>query len=132
MRGVTMPLMGGEDGQERLLGDLDRADGLHPLLAGLLLLQQLPLPGDVAPVALGRHVLHECPDRLPRNYTPSDGRLQGNLEELTRNLLPQNFDVAPSALLGDGLVAYRREGVDVDAVDHDVHLDEVGRFVAFH
>ena len=34
---------GGEGGDERLLGDLDAADHLHPLLALLLLLQQLRL-----------------------------------------------------------------------------------------
>src|SRR6476646_9922777 len=46
-------LVGGERGDERLLGDLDAADHLHPLLALLLLLQQLALAGDVTAVALG-------------------------------------------------------------------------------
>ncbi len=46
-----------ENGQERLLGDLHAAHLLHALLAGLLLLEQLPLARDVAAVALGEHVL---------------------------------------------------------------------------
>ena len=43
-----------QHGQERLLRHLDRADLLHPLLALLLLLEQLALAGDVAAVALRR------------------------------------------------------------------------------
>src|SRR5918999_2344260 len=42
--------------QERVLGDLYGPDTLHPLLAFLLLLEQLSLAGDVATVALGDHV----------------------------------------------------------------------------
>src|SRR5829696_4881145 len=53
-----------EHGEERLLGDLDPTDLLHPPLALLLLLEQLPLAADVAAVALGRDVLAEGLDRL--------------------------------------------------------------------
>src|SRR2546423_2634487 len=42
-----------EGGDERLLGNLDAADGLHAPLALLLLFQQLLLAGDIAAVALG-------------------------------------------------------------------------------
>src|SRR5258706_13441698 len=41
-----------QDRQESFLRDLDAADGLHALLAGLLLLEELPLARDVAAVAL--------------------------------------------------------------------------------
>src|SRR3954469_271456 len=54
----------GQRGDEGLLGDLDPADHLHPLLAFLLLLEQLALAGDVTAVALGQHVLADRPDRL--------------------------------------------------------------------
>src|SRR5688500_11651228 len=57
--------VGAEHGQERLLRDLDRTDPLHPALALLLLLEQLPLPGYVATVALGDHVLAHRAHRLP-------------------------------------------------------------------
>src|SRR6266446_799479 len=50
-----------EDGQERFLRNVDFAHALHPLLAFLLLFEQLPLPRDVAAVALREHVL---PHRL--------------------------------------------------------------------
>src|SRR5688572_21726794 len=46
-----------EHGEERLLRDLDAADLLHALLALLLPLEELPLAGDVAAVALREHVL---------------------------------------------------------------------------
>ena len=36
-----------EDGEERLLGQFDAADSLHPLLPFPLLLQELPLPREV-------------------------------------------------------------------------------------
>src|SRR5512146_3558237 len=45
---VTLRLVHAEHREERLLGDLDRSHPLHPLLAFLLLLEQLPLAGDVA------------------------------------------------------------------------------------
>src|SRR5690606_33181947 len=43
--------------QERLLRNLDGADALHPLLAFLLLLEQLALTRDVTAVTLRQHVL---------------------------------------------------------------------------
>src|SRR4051794_19679764 len=57
--------VGGQRGDEGLLRDVDPPDGLHPLLALLLLLQQLALAGDVAAVALGEHILAHRPDVLP-------------------------------------------------------------------
>src|SRR5262245_38814480 len=59
--------VGSEHGQERLLRDLDRADPLHPALALPLLLEQLPLPGDVATVTLGQHVLAHRAHGFSRN-----------------------------------------------------------------
>jgi len=53
-----------EHGEEGFLGDIDLADLAHPLLAGLLLLQQLALARDVPAVALGEHVLAEGRDAL--------------------------------------------------------------------
>src|SRR5690606_11640186 len=52
---------------KRLLGDLHLAELAHALLAFLLLLKELALAGDVAAVALGRHVLPERPDSLARD-----------------------------------------------------------------
>src|SRR4051812_49496552 len=47
---VLARVLSGQCGDEGLLRDLDPADGLHPLLAFLLLLQQLALPRNVTAV----------------------------------------------------------------------------------
>ena len=62
-------------GDEGLLGHLDAPDVLHPLLALLLLLEQLALAGDVAAVALGQDVLALGLDRLAGDDAPADGGL---------------------------------------------------------
>src|SRR5215216_1404526 len=77
--GLVAGLVGGQGGHEGFLGDLDAADRLHPLLAFLLLLQQLALAGDVAAVALGEDVLADGADRLARDDPRADGGLDGHL-----------------------------------------------------
>src|SRR5690606_22298485 len=47
---VVVHLQGGDEG---FLGDLDPAELAHLLLAGLLLVEQLALAGDVAAIAFG-------------------------------------------------------------------------------
>src|SRR5438093_7841903 len=76
-----------QDCQKRFLRDLDLADTLHPLLAFLLLLEQLALARDVAAVALGEHVLAQRLHRLARDDAAADGRLDRHLEHLPRNEL---------------------------------------------
>src|SRR5262249_45602200 len=61
-----------QDGEERLLRNFDRPHLLHSLLARLLLLQQLPLSGDVAAVALGEDVLAQRLDGLARDDVRAD------------------------------------------------------------
>src|SRR5205823_14952277 len=61
-----------EYGQKGLLGHLDPPHLLHPLLSPLLLLEQLPLPGYVAAVALGGDVLAVRLDRLARDDPRAD------------------------------------------------------------
>src|SRR5690625_6519968 len=68
--------IGGERGDERLLRHVHPADGLHPLLPLLLLLQQLALARDVAAVALGEHVLADRTHCLPGDDPGADGRLR--------------------------------------------------------
>ena len=89
-----------EDGQESLGRDLDRAELAHFLLAFLLLLQQLLLAGDVAAVALGQHVLAHGPDRLSGDDLAADGRLDGHLEELARDVLLQLLAELAGAAVG--------------------------------
>src|SRR5687768_6841377 len=76
-----------QDGEKGLLRDLDLADPLHPLLAFLLLLEQLALAGDVAAVALGEHVLAHRADVLPRDHASPDRGLDRHLELLPRDQL---------------------------------------------
>src|SRR5680860_553442 len=94
-QGVIFPgslrpsVAGGERGDERLLGDLDAADHLHPLLALLLLLQQLTLAGDVTAVALGQHVLADRADRLARDDARADRGMHRHLDLLARDELAE-------------------------------------------
>ena len=53
-----------QDGHEGFRGDGHRAEGAHTLLAFLLLFQQLLLTGDIAAVALGKHILTQRLDGL--------------------------------------------------------------------
>src|SRR5215470_7320018 len=76
-----------EHGEEGLLRNLDRADLLHPLLALLLLLEQLALAGDVTAVALGEHVLALRLHGFARDHARADRRLDRDIEELPGNLL---------------------------------------------
>src|SRR5262249_1588951 len=78
-----------QDGQERLLRDLDLADLLHALLARRLLGPQLALARDVAAVALGGHVLLDRGDRLAGDDAAADGRLDGDLEQVAVDLAAQ-------------------------------------------
>src|SRR3954451_1481359 len=81
-----------QHGQECLLRDLDAADALHALLAGLLLLEQLALAGDVPAVALGEHILAHRADGLTGDDVGTDGRLHGNFEHLARDELLEAGD----------------------------------------
>src|SRR5688572_10682518 len=61
-----------EHGEEGFLRNVDAADLFHPLLAFLLLLQELLLAGGVAAVALGQHVLAQRLDRGARDDRRAD------------------------------------------------------------
>src|SRR5919112_1581987 len=63
------------------------AGALHPFLAFLLLLEQLPLARDVAAVALRQDVLPQRLHGFPRNHAAADRRLDRDLEHLARDQL---------------------------------------------
>src|SRR5204862_7592556 len=89
-RDLALPVGVGADrehAQERLLRHLDPADLLHPLLAFLLLLEQLALARDVAAVALGDHVLAHGLDRLARDDLRADRGLDRDPDLLPRDPL---------------------------------------------
>src|SRR5690606_31872171 len=85
---------------ESLLRDFHLSEFAHFLLAGLLLLEQLALAGDVTAVALGQHVLPKGTDGFARNNPAADRRLNGDLEEMRRDELFQFLAHGPAALLG--------------------------------
>jgi len=113
---------GVQDRHERLLRDVNHADGLHALLAFLLLLQQLvrdslgpPGPrvsrtGDVTAVAFGRDVLAEGSDGLPLTQPyrvkglagddfVAEGGLERDFEHVAGDLFLQPRDQPAAASL---------------------------------
>jgi hypothetical protein len=110
--------------------DLDRPDLLHPLLALLLLLEQLALPADVAAVALGQHVLALGLDRLPRDDARPDGGLDRHVEELARDDLAQPLDHHLAGRVGLVAVDDQAQRVDDLARQQHVDADEVRHVVA--
>src|SRR3954453_5243794 len=121
--------VGGEGGDEGLLRHLDPTDGLHALLALLLLLQQLALAGDVAAVALGEHVLADGADVLARDDAAADGGLDRDLELLPRDELAQLLRHGHAVGIGLVLVHDGGEGVHRLALQQDVDLHQVGHLL---
>src|SRR5262245_57785892 len=108
-----------EQRQERLLGYVYPSDLLHPLLPGLLLLQELPLARDVAAVALGQDILAHGGDVLARHDPAADRRLDGHLEQLARDRLAQLLSQRASLLGRAVAVDDERQGVDRLAVHQE-------------
>src|SRR5260370_4245398 len=73
-----------EHRQEGLLRNIHPPDPLHPLLSFLLFLKQLAFAGNVAPVALGKHVLTHRWDGFASDNLRPDRRLDCDLEHLPR------------------------------------------------
>ena len=111
-----------QDGEERLLRNLDRADLLHALLALLLFLEQLALARDVAAVALGQHVLAQRLDGRPRDDVRADRRLHRHLEHLPGDQLLHLVDQLAAPVIGVVAVHDDRQRIDRVAVDQDVEL----------
>ena len=70
-------VVGAEDGDERLLRDVDVADFLHALLAFALLVKKLAFTGNVAAVAFGENVFAELADIFAGDDLATDGALNG-------------------------------------------------------
>lgn len=74
---------------EGFLGDFDRADGFHPLLALFLLFEQFSFARDVSTVAFGRHVLAHGLDGFARDDFAADGCLERNFELVSADLFAE-------------------------------------------
>src|ERR1035438_9725670 len=114
-----------EHRQESLLGDLDPAHLLHPLLTLLLRLEQLALARDVAAVTLGEQGLAVGFDRLRGHDPRADRRLDRHVVLLARDLLAELLSQRPAGLLGLGAVHEHRQGVDRVPGQQDVELDQI-------
>ena len=89
-----------EHSGEGLTGQGNAAQLTHLLFAFLLLFQQLLLAGDIAAVALGQHVLAQSLDGLPGDDLAADGRLDGNLELGSGNIVLELFTDFPGSGVG--------------------------------
>jgi hypothetical protein len=112
-----------------LLRNLDAADLLHALLAGLLLFQQLLLARDVAAVTLGQHVLAHRLDVLAGDDVRADRGLDGDVVHLARDQLAHLGRQFAAAVRRVGAMHDERQGIDLVAVDQHVELDHIGRAV---
>src|SRR5688500_16934899 len=109
-----------EYSEERLLGDLDAADLLHPLLPLLLLLEEFALARDVAAVALRRDVLAHGLDGFAGDDAVADRRLDGDLELLPRDELAQLLGHLPTPYVRFVGVDDDAERIDRIAIDHHI------------
>ena len=109
------------------LGNFHLADLAHALLAGLLLLEQLALTGDVAAVAFSRHVLAHLAHGFARDDLGADGGLDGDVELLARDQLLELLANLTAELVGVVLVNEGRQRVGRLAVEQYVQLHQAGR-----
>src|SRR5208283_5143704 len=89
-----------EQGQESLLRNFDPAYLFHPLLAFLLLFEQLSFSRDVAAVALGGDVFAQRLHGFPRDNLGADPGLNRNFEHLAWNQLAHFFAQRPAPFVG--------------------------------
>src|SRR5271170_6522250 len=89
-----------EQGEESLLRNLDAPDLFHPLLAFLLLLEQLAFSRDVAAVTLGGDVLAQRLDGFARDNLGADRGLDRDFEHLARYQFAHLFAQRPPPFVG--------------------------------
>src|SRR4051812_37365395 len=119
-----------QDRQESLLRQLDGPDGLHPLLALFLLVEELLLARDVAAVALRGDVLADRLDRRPRDHAAADRGLDRDVEHLARHHVLHLRAQLDTAVIRGIAVRDDRERVDALAVDQHVEPDQIGVAIA--
>src|SRR6202162_1961640 len=123
-----------EQGQESLLRNLDAPDLFHPLLAFLLLLEQLSFSRDIAAVTFGGHILAQRLDRFARDNLGADSGLNRDFEHLARYQLEPLFAHRPASFVSLIAMHDYRKRVDHLAVDPYIQFNqrpgpEVQKFV---
>src|SRR5437899_2883148 len=116
-----------QDREEGFLRDLDRAHLLHAPFSFLLLREELALPGNVAAVAFGGHVLAQRANRFARDHLGTDRGLDHDLEQLARDQLLKLLGDLPPPFVRLVAVNDDRKRVHRLAVQEHVQLHEVGR-----
>src|SRR5438552_1205780 len=116
-----------QDREEGFLRDLDRAHLLHAPFSFFLLLEELALPGNVAAVAFGGHVLAQRANRFARDHLGTDRGLDHDLEQLARDQLLKLLGDLPPPFVRLVAVNDDRKRVHRLAVQEHVQLHEVGR-----
>ena len=109
---------------------MHRAEVSHLLLALFLLFQQLFLSGNVAAVALGKHVLAHGLYRLPGDDPSADGGLYGHFKKLAGNVLLQLFTQPAGAGIRLILVGDKAQCVHSVAVQKKIHLHQFAAAIA--
>ncbi len=101
--------------------NFDRPDPLHPLLAFLLLFQQLSFARDVAAVALCEHILPHRRNRFSGDDLTADRRLQRHHEHLPRDDRLELLD--KFAALDLRFAAMCDQGQRIHGLSRDEHVE---------
>ena len=78
-----------QHGEEGVLGEFDVSDLFHPTFALFLAFQEFPFAGDIAAVTFGGDILPEGFHRFAGDDLVADRGLDGHIEQLPRDHLPQ-------------------------------------------
>src|SRR5262249_7531715 len=121
-RGSSLPNL--EQSKKRFLRDFHPSHLLHPLLAFLLLLEELALARDVATVAFRGDVLAQRLDAFARDDLRSDTGLNRNLKHLAGNKLAHLFTQRAASFVGLVTMHDYRKSVDHLTVNPDVQFNQ--------
>src|SRR5208282_5408915 len=113
-----------EQGQKSLLRNLDPPDLFHPLLAFLLLLEQLAFPRDIAAVTLGGDVLAQRLNGFARDNLGADRGLNRDFEHLAWNQLAHFLAQRPAPFVSLVAMHDYRKRVHHLAVNSNVQFNQ--------
>src|SRR6266481_6370576 len=113
-----------EQGQESLLRNLDAPDLFHPLLAFLLLLEQLSFSRDIAAITLGGDVFAQRLNGFARDNLGADTGLNRDFEHLARNQLAHLFAQRPAPFVSLVAMHDYRKRVDHLAINPYVQFNQ--------
>src|SRR5271156_4624677 len=113
-----------EQGQESLLRNLDAPDLFHPLLAFLLLLEQLSFSRDIAAVTFGGDILTQRLDGFPGDNLRANPGLNRDFEHLARDQLAHLFAQRPAPFVSLVAMHDYRKRVHHLAVDPNIQFNQ--------